>query len=123
VSVNIDVLKSKYPLEYFPNDTLEALADIAVTTEHNIGDVLFNIGDNDDSTVFLIRGAVFLEACDGRTASINQDHDSAKFCLSKLKPRKYTARAIQNGTRLLKIKSEMLEHFSFAWNRYPPLQG
>lgn len=121
MSVDIDVLKSKYPLEYLPDDTLEALAEIAVTTEHNLGDVLFNIGDNDDTTVFLIQGAVFLEACDGRTCSINQNNDSAKFGLATLKPRKYTARAIQNGTCLLRIKSEMLEHFSFAWNRYPPL--
>jgi len=110
MTIDIKVLKSKIPLNSFPDNCLEAIAKIAVVTQHKKDDVMFQVGDNDEMTAFLILGVVALTSIDDRTTVIRHNDIASKFGLANLKPRKYTAKAVQNNTCLLWVKSELINN-------------
>jgi CRP-like cAMP-binding protein len=109
--VDIDLLKTKLPLKYFPERCLKALTEVVFTTDYKNHDVIFRVGDDDDLAAFLIRGSINLESLDGRVTTIGLDQKVSRYALANLKPRLYTARAAQKNTAVLWVKSTVLDKY------------
>lgn len=92
-----------------PHELLERIADYATVTEHEKGDLIFRIGDSDELHSYLLWGQVRLEATDNKYSSLNHNQGAARFALSKLKPRRFSAKAAVSGTRILWIDSDLVE--------------
>ena len=109
--VDIKLLRNKVPFKDMPDTGLKALSEAAFTTEHQMEEVLFNIGDNDNYTAYLIKGCVSLESIDGRQEYLCHDHAESQFGLANLKPRMYKVMIVKNHSIVLWLKSKIIEQF------------
>jgi len=109
--VDIELLENKVPFNNIPDEWLKALSDVAFTTEHQTDEVLFNIGDTDNYTAYLIEGCVGLESIDGRQEYLWDYDPQSQFGLANLKPRMYKVRIVKNHSIVLWVKSKIIEQF------------
>jgi len=109
--VDIELLRNKVPFKGMPDKGLEALSKNAFTTEHQTDEILFDIGDTDNYTVYLIKGCVSLESIDGRQEYLCHDQAGSQFGLANLKPRMYKGRVVNNHSIVLWLKSTIIEQF------------
>ncbi|HEX6832079.1 MAG TPA: hypothetical protein VF132_00985, partial [Rudaea sp.] len=66
MSVDSSDLAKLYPLDKLRPENLEQLAREAVSEEVGRGTVLFNAGDTDENTIFLVSGRVRGDYPDGK---------------------------------------------------------
>lgn len=93
LSALLDLLPKYTPFKGLDKDLLTMLAkDISVKTAE-AGLCLFEYGDFDTNEYYLISGIVSLIAPDGRESLISTDCINARFPISRLRPRMYTAKA------------------------------
>ena len=116
--VDIELLRNKVPFKKMPDKGLIALSKVAYTTEHQMDEVLFNIGDTDNYTAYLIKGCVSLESIDGRREYLCHDHAESQFSLANLKPRMYKGRIVKNHSILLWLASTIIEQFLLDSYKY-----
>jgi rhodanese-related sulfurtransferase len=69
---------------------------------------LFNLGDNDKKTIYLVEGSVDLVSEDKKKKQITVNQVSAFYPLSNLKPRRYTATSL-GSIVIVEFSSEELE--------------
>ena len=93
LSTLLDLLPKYFPFNGLDKDLLTMLAkDISVKTEA-AGFCLFEYGDFDTDEYYLISGTISLIAQDGRESLISTDCTNARFPVTRLRPRMYTAKA------------------------------
>ena len=109
--VDIELLRNKVPFKDIPDKELKVLSEVAFTTEHRMDEVLFNIGDTDNYTAYLIKGCVSLESIDGRQEYLWHYHAESQFGLANLKPRMYKGKIVKNHSIVLWLKSTIIEQF------------
>jgi len=109
MEVDFKELKKKNPLKHLHDSSLQALAEVTITTRHEKNDEIFCAGDKDKRAAFLISGSVTLKSIDGRVTSIDHNHSMSQFALANLKPRMYTVTATSDDTVLFWVKDEMLD--------------
>jgi len=90
--------------------TLEELSKTALVADCKKGETIFSVGDCDEKEVFLVYGSVRLHSTDNHTIIINQNDPEAKFGLSSIKPRRYTAIADSYNTCVMYIHDKILSY-------------
>src|SRR5579863_5706132 len=107
-AATVQVLKSLAPLDGMKRENLSALAKKVSVKTLSAGRALFQQGDTDKRTVWLVRGRV--EALEGErlVASIRAGTPEARNPLFPGLPRKVTVRAI-NDIAFLSIDSDLLD--------------
>ena len=118
MAVHIRLLRDKIPFKELSDKHLKALSDVAFTTEHQQDELLFNIGDTDNYTAYLIKGWVSLERIDGRVKYLCHDQPEADFGLANLKPRLYKVRVVENQSIILWLKSTVIDQCLLNNHRY-----
>ena len=103
--VDIKILKNKSSLKHLNEEELNIIAKKAVISEHSPNHILFNQGDHDEMTAFLLLGEVELKSADGQI----QIMKPSGLSLPDLKPRKYTAKTSKYGTCILWINSKLIK--------------
>jgi HD-like signal output (HDOD) protein len=106
-------------------DAFSALADDDLLVLPNRSDVqrvrkretLFGEGDDDPWIFCLLRGSLQLTAADGRSHRIDAGTDAAGQPLARLKPRKYTARAVTPAQVLRIDGSDLGDVQSYLFSR------
>jgi len=112
MAVNTETLQQKHPLKDLSVRTLKLVSELSSVTKYNRGEIIFEIGDTDDLTAYLISGKIALKSTDNRVIHIDHSNTSAQFGLSSLKPRLYMAEAMQDETTVIWIKTELLDNLS-----------
>lgn len=79
-----------YPLDSLRPENLEYLAKDSNPVEHARGELLFEAGQTDEVSIFLLAGTVRGEYPDGRVKTISANSVSARYALGDLQPRKFT---------------------------------
>ena len=93
----------------------------------NQASVLFEIGDNDNEEFFLVDGDLQLTASDGRMKEISEHDNAARFPLSALRPRKFTATVQSEKARIIRIDVKILRQLQklvpVAGDKYRAFSG
>jgi HD-like signal output (HDOD) protein len=84
-------------------------AKVLQLKHHHKGDVLFEVGDDDDIEHFLLEGQVNLLAQDGRNKVIEAGDGASRFPLALLRPRKFKAEISSDKAEVLCIDIEVLQ--------------
>jgi CRP-like cAMP-binding protein len=107
--LDLGTLRSFTPLDGLKSENLNALARKAALRELVLDKILFNQGDNDKRTLYLVSGVVELKQ-DGKTvAVIRAGTPEARNPIAPIMPRRYTAVAASNRVELLTIDSDLLD--------------
>lgn len=87
-------LRKLFPLLTMPAQQFKELCVTCNVTEIPKGSVLFNIGEEPESFIYLLKGAVVLEGGELIFETIRAGTDAAKFALAHQFPRKVSACAL-----------------------------
>jgi CRP-like cAMP-binding protein len=105
---SVELLRRFAPLDTMKRDNLAALAKKVSVRQLAGGKLLFNRGDTDKRTLWLVGGAVELEDASRNTALIRSGTAEAKGPLSPQLPRRLSARAVDDIS-YLSIDSDLLD--------------
>lgn len=109
------VLKTLVPPSALNDENFEALAGRAYLEEVPPGHVLFNAGDVDRRTVYLLEGELILSSRQGKTLVLHGDSALAKHPVANQQPRQQTAVA-RTGCKLTRFDSDLLD-LMLTWDQ------
>jgi len=107
-TVSVQLLRSLAPLNGMKRENLTALAKKVSVRSLGIGQVLFNQGDTDKRTVWVVSGLVELHDGQRKVGMLRGGTPEAKNPLAPQLPRRVTARAIDEIS-YLSIDSDLLD--------------
>ncbi len=84
------------------------------------GAYVFQQGEHDDYTYYLLEGMLEMQSCDETTFVITTDTELHKYPLAKIQPRQYSARAVTQVV-LLQIYHNVLNAMSVTENNKPDI--
>ncbi len=96
------------PLDEAPPQRLEEIAKEAQWLRAEKNEVLMEVGDNDEHSIFLLKGNILLEAADGRKQIIKHTDPAARSPLSRLRPSRYRVTAL-TPVQYVKIDNAILD--------------
>jgi len=108
VTASAEKLKRFSPLNEAPPHKLQEIADKAQWLRAGKKEVLMELGDTDESSIFLLKGNILLEAADGRKRIIKHTDPAAGSPLSRLRPSRYRVTAL-TPVQYVKIENHLLD--------------
>jgi CRP-like cAMP-binding protein len=113
--IDVALLRRFSPLEGMKKDNLEALARKVTVKKLSANRTLFNEGDREKRSFWLVSGMLELREGDRTTAMIRGGTAEARNALAPQLPRKVTARAV-DPIEYLEIDSELLD-MMITWDQ------
>ena len=107
-TLTIDDLRRFSPLDGLKSENLAALAKKTQIQTLEPSQLLFNEGDSEKRTFYLIEGTLELIENNGATETVTGDSNRARNPIAPLLPRRYTARA-KDTVKYLSIDSDLLD--------------
>ncbi len=102
------ILQRFSPMDGMKRQNLSALAKKTAIRQLDRGQALFNTGDTQKRTVFLVKGSVELTTEKGDKQKISGSDPEARHALSSFLPRQHTAVALDN-IEYLSIDTDLLD--------------
>ncbi len=106
--VDKELLKSFVPPSALNAENFQELAGKAFVEEVVAGRAIFNQGDTDKKTIYLIDGEVTMTSDSGETVSVRSGTVAAKHPLASFQPRRHTAIA-KSVCKITRIDSDLLD--------------
>ncbi len=106
--LDLALLKQFSPLDGLKAENLHALAKKTSIRDLPAGHVLFNEGDTDKRTFFLVTGTIEIFDNDGKLATLRGGSPQARNPIAPTLPRRFGARAT-NNVRFISIDSDLLD--------------
>jgi CRP-like cAMP-binding protein len=104
------------PLDGLGAERLQKLLTEAAVEPIKAGKEIFQEGDQDPYTLYLLEGEVTLSSkTSGARRSVQGGSDEARYALSNLKPRQFTGKTA-SAARLLRVDSALLDSL-LAWDQ------
>ncbi len=104
-------LKRFTPLSDLSYDKLLEIAEKAQWLKTKKRSQLMDLGDREESSLFLLRGNVLMEATDGRQRIIKHTDTAARSPLSRLRPSRYRVSAL-TPVQYIKISNALLDELA-----------
>jgi CRP-like cAMP-binding protein len=106
--VEKSLLKTLVPPNALNAENFEELAGKAYVELIGAGKKIFNFGDLDRKTTYLLEGSIELIADDGQRTTLKGGTDVAKHPLANLQPRKHTATALTD-CKITRFDNDLLD--------------
>ncbi|WP_457675234.1 HDOD domain-containing protein [Thiolapillus sp.] len=108
---SIETLHRFSPLADLDRAQLEEILERAEWLHARKKDLLMDLGDTENSSIFLVKGNVLLEAADGRQRVIKHTDPSSRSPLSRLRPSRYRVTAL-TPVQYLKVDNGLLDELT-----------
>lgn len=108
---SVEELKRFTPLSDLSYDKLLEIVEKAQWLKAKKRAQLMDLGDTEESSLFLLRGNVLMEATDGRQRIIKHTDTAARSPLSRLRPSKYRVSAL-TPVQYIKISNALLDELA-----------
>lgn len=95
-SIDKNLLQTFVPVNALTGDHLDRLLDQQEVVRYSAGDQLFQRGDQDNGTIYLLNGSVELEDAAGNKQVVNAGGLESWHPLDHFQPRRTTARALDD---------------------------
>jgi CRP-like cAMP-binding protein len=116
MAVNASDLAKLYPLDSLRPENLEQLAKEAEAQEVGKGTVLFNAGDTDEHTIYLLSGVVKGDYPDGKIKTVDGGSLQGRYALGDLQPRRFTAIVDSMTATVCRIDRRFMEKI-ITWDQ------
>lgn len=113
---NSEILRQFVPLDGLSRRSLKYLCGYAKLVRLDIGDVLFERGDEAPFTYYLLRGALRLKDARGDQLVLKAGSERASYAVSNLLPRHYRAMVVSQQALALRIQRDPMEK-EIAWGQ------
>lgn len=121
MELDLNKFRTLIPISALYDDSLLYLAAATRVERMQRGDVIFDIGDRDKDSVFLMSGEI-CEFSEREEASyINAGSDEALYALANFKPRQFRAEVISDSATIARVDARLLEKL-LAWGQFAPDQ-
>ncbi len=107
--VPVQELSRLFPLESLRLETREHLAREAVVGEFQRNENVFEAGDLDEDTIYLLEGELRCVYPDGRNVAHVAGQPHARYSLNDAVPRRFTAKVASARAKVLRIDRRYLE--------------
>ena len=104
----LEILKTRVPINALTADNFKTLASKTKIEKLPAGQKLFDIGDTDNQTIYLLSGEVLLKPESGKERVIQSDTDAARYALAQLKPRQFTGVAATEAV-IARVDGDLLD--------------
>ncbi|MCB1850532.1 MAG: cyclic nucleotide-binding domain-containing protein [Gammaproteobacteria bacterium] len=117
---DLNKFRTLIPISALYEDSLLYLASQSTLERLHAGDVVFNLGDEDTDSVFLLSGTVREKSADGdHHCDINANSEAALYALANFKPRQFSAEVVSERASLVRVDTQLLEKL-LAWGQFAP---
>ena len=114
--VPADSLARLFPLESLRQETREQLAREAMVSDYQRGENVFESGDLDDDTVYLLEGELRCTYPDGRVVAHLASAPHGRYSLNDAVPRRFTAKVVSGRAKVMRIDRRYLEKL-ITWDQ------
>ena len=103
-----ELLRRLVPLNALSEENFNVLSTKVSVEEVRSGEVIFNAGDNDNRSIYLLSGKILLVDRHGKKEVIESDAEQSRFPIAHHFPRQYFATA-KGAVLLVRIESALLD--------------
>lgn len=114
--VPADALAKLFPLESLRQETRDQLAREALVSEYERGENVFEAGDLDDDTVYLLEGELRCNYPDGRSVAHIASAPHGRYSLNDAVPRRFTAKVVSSKAKVMRLDRRYLEKL-ITWDQ------
>lgn len=105
-----------FPLESLRQETRDQLAREALVSDYQRGENVFESGDLDDDTIYLLDGEIRCNYPDGRSVAHQASAPHGRYSLNDAVPRRFTAKVVSGKARVMRIDRRYLEKL-ITWDQ------
>jgi CRP-like cAMP-binding protein len=105
-----------FQLDTLRPETREQLAREAMVSDYQRGENVFEAGDLDDDTVYLLDGELKCNYPDGRSVSHIASAPHGRYSLNDAIPRRFTAKVVSGKARVMRLDRRYLEKL-ITWDQ------
>jgi CRP-like cAMP-binding protein len=109
-------LEKLFPLESLRPETREQLGLEANVSDYARNETIFNAGDIDEETIYVLDGEVRCEYPDGRVSVHASGTTHGRYSLNEAMPRRFTAKVVTSRAKVLRIERRFLEKI-ITWDQ------
>lgn len=110
-----DLLKTLIPINSLTPENFKELSAKTTVERLPAGSQLFEQGDCDEDSFYLLSGEVTLSSDDGPSCDVAAGSDDARYPLAQLKPRQYTGTA-KSPVTIARVDSALLDRL-LTWDQ------
>jgi CRP-like cAMP-binding protein len=119
MDLDLNKFRTLIPINALYDDSLLHLAENTRVEQLNRGDVVFDIGDHDTDSVFLLSGEISETTENGQESYISAGNEEALYALANFKPRQFRAEVISENATLARVDTQLLEKL-LTWDQFSP---
>jgi CRP-like cAMP-binding protein len=109
-------LEKLFPLESLRPETREQLGMEVSVSDYARNEIIFNAGDIDEDTIYVLDGEVRCEYPDGRVNVHASGTTHGRYSLNEAMPRRFTAKVVTSRAKVLRIERRFLEKI-ITWDQ------
>ncbi|HEU0151930.1 MAG TPA: cyclic nucleotide-binding domain-containing protein [Arenimonas sp.] len=114
--VPADHLARLFPLESLRQETRDQLAREASVSDYGRNENVFEAGDLDEDTIYLLEGELRCSYPDGRSVAHIASAPHGRYSLNDAVPRRFTAKVVSSKARVMRIDRRYLEKL-ITWDQ------
>ncbi len=119
MELDLNKFRTLIPINALYDDSLLHLADNTRVEQLSRGDLLFDIGDQDSDSVYLLSGEISETSESGEESYINAGSETALYALANFKPRQLRAEVISASATVARVDTQLLEKL-LTWDQFSP---
>ncbi|WP_428623841.1 cyclic nucleotide-binding domain-containing protein [Sedimenticola sp.] len=119
MDLDLNKFRTLIPVNALYEDNLLYLAEQAQVERYLTGEQIFNIGDNDPDTIFLMSGEICLTSPEGEEILVSAGSDRGLHALASRKPRHYRGVVVSPSATVVRFDAALLERL-LAWGHFSP---
>jgi CRP-like cAMP-binding protein len=109
LQVSLDTLRSLVPLNKLSRNSLRYIVDHAHVIKARLGAILFDVGDTQPYTFYLLQGVINLQDENGEVIAVKSGADEGRYAVANLLPRQYRARVASNQAVVIRVDRNLWE--------------
>lgn len=119
MELDLNKFRTLIPVNALYEDNLLHLAEQAHVERYLHDEQVFNIGDNDPDSIFLMSGEICLTSPEGEEIRVSAGSDRGLHALASRKPRHYRGVVASQSATIVRFESALLERL-LAWGHFSP---
>jgi len=109
-------LAKLFPLDALRPETREQLALEAALSEYRRNETVFEVGDLDEDTVYVLDGEIKCTYPDGRVVAHVAGAGHGRYALNDAVPRRFSAKVTSSSARILRLERRFVEKI-ITWDQ------
>lgn len=116
MSIELKILKELYPFKTMLDPHIRLLAESGDVRDLNKGEVVFEEGDNDGLSIYLLAGRLTGKSVDSRVREFDANSERSRYAVGDFQPRRFSAVVSSAVARIMEFDRGYLEK-ALTWDQ------